>query len=122
MPPSFSYWSHEAIIPRGHELWAHMDTGTWTLTFPDGREARYQGFDEIHQMLGETMTPFPGEREMVTREDDEIFLQRVKTPEEQWEGVGRTLMEFVSTQEQREAGGKTGTGEENMTDGPAGRG
>ena len=51
--PNFGYVEDGKEIPAGFHPWASLDTGDWSVTFPDGRTIRYGSFPELHQDLAE---------------------------------------------------------------------
>ena len=46
---NFGYVEDGQEIPQGFHVWAALDTGDWSLTFPDGRTIRYRSFPELHR-------------------------------------------------------------------------
>ncbi len=83
-------------IPAGFHPWAALDTGDWSLTFPDGRTIRYGSFPEIHQDLGEIMLHWPaGPREAVHTRRNRQEAELVDDLAEQWGETGARVLEKI---------------------------
>ena len=98
--PNFGYVEEEKDIPQGFHPWAALDTGDWSLTFPDGRTIRYCNFPELHQDLGEIMSSRPaGPREAVRNGRNRQEVERVQDLAEQWGEIGARVLDKIKDRE-----------------------
>ena len=98
--PNFGYVEEGEEIPRGFHGWASLDTGDWSLTFPDGRAIRYGSFQELHQDLGEIMLARPaGPREAVHTRKNTQQVELVDDLAEQWGEIGARVLEKIRERE-----------------------
>ena len=100
--PNFGYVEEEKEIPNGFHEWASLDTGDWSLTFPDGRSIRYSSFPELHQDLGEIMlNRASGPREAVHTRRNQQEVELVDDLAEQWGEIGARILENIMDRERR---------------------
>ena len=98
--PNFGYVEEEKDIPRGFHRWADLDTGDWSLTFPDGRTIRYRSFPEVHRDLGEIMlSRTAGPREAVHTRRNRQEVERVQDLAEQWREIGARVLRKIRERE-----------------------
>ena len=98
---NFGYVEDGQEIPQGFHVWAALDTGDWSLTFPDGRTIRYRSFPELHQDLGEIMMSRPaGPREAVQTRMNRQKVERVHDLAEQWGEIGARVLQKIREREE----------------------
>ena len=98
--PNFGYVEDRRDVPQGFLVWAELDTGDWTLTFPDGRSIRYRSFEELHWDLGEAMAGSrTGPREALHQGRGKTGVEPVTDLAEQWGEMGARVMERVQERE-----------------------
>ena len=93
---NFGYAEDRKDVPPGFLVWAELDTGNWTLTFPDGRSIQYRSFEELHWDLGEAMAGSKaGPREALHQGGERNGVEPVTDLAEQWGEMGARVMERV---------------------------
>ena len=111
---NFGYAEDRNDVPPGFLVWAELDTGNWTLTFPDGRSIRYRSFEELHWDLGEAMAGSGAQpREALHQGGERNGVEPVTELAEQWGEMGARVMERVRalesqhSQRDQHPGGRT---------------